>query len=127
MNAKTAKTVLISDAVSNALKAVGMTPEDFLRQALNVKVEGMATAEGVTFPEGTAFLAWYKDRPYWGHVKGGAFEIMGERFTSVSSAAGKVTGRPTNGWDFWQCKVPGKSEFVRISKLRTSHSSNGTH
>lgn len=118
---KTAKTVQISNTVVDALKAVGMTPEDFLRQALNIaKPEGMTTAEGVTFPEGTAFLAWYKDRPHWGHVKNGAIEIMGERFTSVSSAAVKVTGRPTNGWDFWQCKMPGKGEFVRISKLRST-------
>ena len=126
MNARTAKTVQISDAVASALKAVGMTPEDFLRQALNVKVEGL-TAEGVMFPEGTAFLAWYKDRPYWGHVKNGAIEIQHERFTSVSAAAGKITNRPTNGWDFWQCKFPGKGEFVRISKLRAGESGNGTH
>jgi hypothetical protein len=126
---RTAKTVQISTAVANALNAVGMTPEDFLRQALNVQVEGMATAEGVTFPEGTAFLAWYKDRPHWGHVKAGAIEIMGDRFTSVSSAAVKITGRPTNGWDFWQCKMPGKAEFVRINKLRASEGvgSNGKH
>lgn len=118
MNAKTAKTVQISDAVSNALKAAGMSAEDFLRAALKVKVEGLTTAEGVSFPEGTAFLAWYKDRPYWGHVKNGALEFMNERFTSVSAAAVKVTNRPTNGWDFWQCKLPGKGEFVRISSLR---------
>lgn len=123
MNAKTAKTVQISAAVANALNAVGMSPEDFLRQALNVQVEGLTTSEGVTFPEGSAFLAWYKERPYWGHVKNGAIEIMEERFTSVSSAAVKITGRPTNGWDFWQCKLPGKAEFVRISKLRA----NGAH
>jgi hypothetical protein len=126
MNAKTAKNVQISNTVVDALKAVGMTPEDFLRQALNIaKPEGMTTAEGVTFPEGTAFIAWYKDRAHWGHVKNGAIEIMGERFTSVSSAAVKVTGRPTNGWDFWQCKLPGKGEFVRISKLREN--GNGKH
>ena len=77
------KTVQISAAVANALNAVGMSPEDFLRQALNVQVEGMATAEGITFPEGTAFLAWYKARPYWGHAKNGPFEIMGGRFTRV--------------------------------------------
>lgn len=116
------KTVAVRPAVAKALEAVGMSADDFLRQALNIKAEGFTTSEGVSFPEGTAFLAWYKDRPHWGHVKNGALEIDGERFTSVSSAAGKITHRPTNGWDFWQCKLPGKSEFVRISKLRQ----NGT-
>lgn len=118
------KTAPISAPVAKALEAVGMSADDFLRQALNIKPEGFTTSEGVSFPEGTAFMAWYKDRPYWGHVKAGALEFMGERFTSVSSAAGKITGRPTNGWDFWQCKLPGKSEFVRISKLRGN--GNGT-
>lgn len=118
MNTKTAKTVQISDAVAKALLASGKSAEDFLRETLKIKIKGLTTAEGVAFPEGTAFLAWYKDRPYWGHVKNGALEIMGERFTSVSAAAVKVTGRPTNGWDFWQCKHPGKGEFVRIGKLR---------
>ena len=110
-------TITVSPAVTKSLDAVGMTADDFLRQALNIK-NGEFTADGVVFPEGTAFLAWYKERAYWGHVKGGVLEFMGEQFTSVSSAAVKVTGRPTNGWDFWQCKLPGKSEFVRISKLR---------
>jgi hypothetical protein len=118
------KNVQISTAVAKALDAVGMSAEDFLRQALNVKVDGFSTKEGVTFPEGTAFLAWYKDRPYWGHVKNGALEIQGERFTSVSGAAAKVTKRPTNGWDFWQCKLPNSGEFVRISKLRTNGNGN---
>lgn len=111
------KTAPISPQVVKALEAVGMSADEFLRQALNIQAEGFTT-EGVTFPEGTAFMAWYKDRPYWGHVKNGALEVMGERFTSTSSAAVKVTGRPMNGWDFWQCKFPGKSDFVRISTLR---------
>jgi hypothetical protein len=89
-----------------------------LREVLQIKAEGLETAEGVIFPEGTAFLSWYKERPHWCHVKDGAIVIQGERFPSVSAAAVKITGRPTNGWDFWQAKLPGKSEFVRISKLR---------
>lgn len=112
------KTIVISLAVAKALEGSVKSADEILREALKVKADGLSTAEGVLFPEGTAFLAWYKERPYWGHVKNGAIEIQGERFTSVSAAAGKITKRPTNGWDFWQCKVPGKSEFVRISKLR---------
>lgn len=101
------KTAPISPQVVKALEAVGMSADEFLRQALNVQAEGFTT-EGVTFPEGTAFMAWYKDRPYWGHVKNGALEVM-------------------NGWDFWQCKFPGKSDFVRISTLRPAKSRSRTH
>lgn len=112
------KSVQISEAVAKALMESGKTAEEVLRQALKVKPEGLTTPQGYTFPEGTAFLVWYKDRPYWGTVRGGAIEIDGERFTSVSAAAAKVTQRPTtNGWEFWQVKLPGKAEFIRINKL----------
>jgi len=112
------RTITLSPEVAKALELGDLNAEQILREALRIKPEGFTTSEGVVFPEGTAFLAWYKDRPYWGHICGGLFEIHSEQFTSVSSAAGKITGRPTNGWDFWQCKFPGKGEFIRISKLR---------
>lgn len=108
------KTITVSDAVAKALEEAKRTADDILREVLKVPPEGLAAV----FPEGTAFLAWYKDRPYWGHVHEGLLEIQGERFTSVSSAAGKVMHRPTNGWDFWQAKLPGRAEFVKINKLR---------
>jgi hypothetical protein len=119
----TPKTITVTPAIAKALAASGKSVDKLLREALGIKTAGLETAEGVVFPEGTAFLAWYKDRPYWGHVKDGAIELNGEAFPSVSAAAVKITGRPTNGWDFWQAKPPGKSEFVRISKLRR----NGKH
>lgn len=115
------KTTILSSPIVKALDAVGMTADEFLRSALNIKPDGLLTAEGVLFPEGTAFLAWYKDRAYWAHVRNGALELMGERFASVSSAAGKITHRPTNGWDFWQAKLPGKSDFVKLTTLRAPH------
>lgn len=117
-----AKTITVTDAVAKALAESGRSADEILREVLKVKAEGLSTTEGVHFPEGTAFLAWYKDRPYWGHVKDGMIEIQGERFSSVSAAAGRITKRPTNGWDFWQAKFPGSAEFVRISKLRTGKS-----
>ncbi len=116
------KQITISLAVAKALEAANKTADEVLRHALKVKAEGLTTS-GVTFPEGTCFLAWYKDRPYWGIVKDGALIIRDKRFTSTSAAAGEITKRPTNGWDFWQCKFPGKGEFIRISKLRAA---NGT-
>lgn len=111
-------TITVTPAVASALAVVGMSADSFLRTALNIKPTGLET-EGVIFPEGTAFMVWYKDRPHWGHVRNGVIEIGGDSFPSVSAAAFKITGRPTNGWDFWQCKLPHSAEFVRISTLRT--------
>jgi hypothetical protein len=108
----------ISSLVQNKLKELNLTAEEVIRTALKIKPEGLA-AEGVLFPEGTAFLAWYKDRPHWGIVKDGAIEIEKEKFTSVSGAAAKITGRPTtNGWAFWLIKQPGKNEFIPIANFR---------
>lgn len=120
------KTIVVPAVIAKALNQSGKSVEELLRAALGIKEEGLE-ADGVIFPEGTAFMAWYKDRPYWGHVKDGAIELMGESFPSVSAAAVKITGKPTNGWDFWQCKLPGSGEFVRISKLRTNGSSRRKH
>ena len=112
------KTVPVSPMVAKALLEKGMSADDILRKALGVTVGGMAAAPGVIFPEGTALMTWYKDRPYWGHVRDGAIEMMGERFPSVSAAAVRITNRPMNGWDFWEAKLPGTRDFVRISTLR---------
>jgi hypothetical protein len=110
---------IISPMIQKRLKEMNLTAEDVIREALNIKAEGLSTAEGVFFPEGTTFLAWYKDEPRVGRLKGGAIVVDGESFTSVSGAAAKVTGRPTqNGWDFWLVKFPGKSEFFPIKTLR---------
>jgi hypothetical protein len=109
----------ISPLVQKRLKEMNLTADEVIRKALDIKAEGLSTSEGVFFPEGTAFLAWYKDRPHWGIVKEGAIEIEGKSVPSVSAAAAVVTGRPTtNGWSFWMIKLPGKNEFVPIMSFR---------
>lgn len=113
----------ISPLVQKRLKTMNLTADEVIRKALDIKEEGLSTSEGVFFPEGTAFLAWYKDRPHWGIVKEGAIAINGKSVSSVSAAAAEVTGRPTtNGWSFWMAKLPGKNEFVPISSLRDKFS-----
>jgi hypothetical protein len=108
----------ISPQLMKILRERNLTAEEVIRKALGIKAEGL-NAEGVFFPEGTAFLAWYKDNAHVGRVKEGAIEINGKRFTSVSGAAASVTGRPTtNGWSFWMVKLPGKNEFQNISTFR---------
>lgn len=109
----------ISPTVQKKLRELNTTAEEVIRKALDLKPDGLATSEGPFFPEGTAFLVWYKDRPYWGHIKDGAIDIEGKKFTSVSGAAAEVTGRATtNGWSFWTVRLPGKTEFVPIMSLR---------
>jgi len=109
----------LSPLVQKTLKEKNLTAEEVIRKALHIKPEGFDAGEGAFFPEGTAFLAWYKERPYWGIVKEGVLVVDGESFNSVSGAAAKITGRPTtNGWSFWFIKTAGKNEFVPISEFR---------
>lgn len=110
---------LISPQVQKRLRELDLTAEDVIRKALDIKSEGLTVAEGVYFPEGTAFLAWYKEDAHVARLKDGAIVVGGKSFTSVSGAAAEITGRPTtNGWDFWQVKLPGKNEFFPIKTLR---------
>ena len=44
----------ISASVQTKLKEMNLTAEEVIRKALSIKTEGLATSEGVFFPEGTA-------------------------------------------------------------------------
>jgi hypothetical protein len=110
----------ISPLVQKKLKEMNLTADDVIRKALEIKTEGLSTSEGVFFPEGTAFLAWYKDRPHWATVKDGEIDVEGKRVRSLSGAAAAITGRATtNGWDFWALvKHPGRNDFTPMKTLR---------
>jgi hypothetical protein len=74
--------------------------------------------KGVTFPGGTEFRATYKGKEIRGSVESGALVVNGKRFISASSAAVAVTENPVNGWNFWECKLPGSSTWQVIRSLR---------
>jgi hypothetical protein len=74
---------------------------------------------GVTFPSGTEFRAKYKGRTYLARVEDGALVYEGTRYDSPSPAAIAVTGNSVNGWNFWQCKLPGRTNWVTIASLRS--------
>lgn len=110
----------LSTVVQKKLKELDLTADEVIRKALNVKAQGFEAGYGVVFPEGTRFLCWYKDRPYWGVVKEGSIVIDGKPYGSVSAAAEAVTGRHTqNGWDFWTASVSGSgNSFTPIMSFR---------
>ena len=74
--------------------------------------------KGVSFPLGTEFRASYKGQAYYGKVENGALMVDGKQFSSPSSAAVAITGKPVNGWVFWECRFPGKSSWTTINSLR---------
>jgi len=110
-----------------------MTENDVLREVLHLgqvkrskaqSNEGPDSAgvpwvwKGVSFPPGTELRAEYGGRKYYAKVEDGAIVYEGKRFKSPSPAARAVTGNSVNGWIFWECRMPGKTGWISLSKLR---------
>lgn len=109
----------LSRAVIKRLNELGVTAEDTLRKALGMIPEGFITIDGTVFPEGTVFVSWFKDAAVSAIVRDGKLMIKNKSFKSLSAAAAHYTGRQTtNGWGFWNVKLPGKEEnYVIASTL----------
>ena len=109
----------------------GMTYNDVLRDLLGLgrpKASALAVAtsaspsdwvtKGVRFPSGTEFRGAHKGRTHVAVVESGALVLNGKRFDTPSSAANFITGTSVNGWIFWECRLPGKSNWQLITTLR---------
>jgi Protein of unknown function (DUF2924) len=78
-------------------------------------------AKDVRFPVGTEFRARYKGKVHTARVAGGALVLAGRSYTSPSPAAMSITGSSLNGWDFWECRLPGKTTWQLMNSLRRSN------
>jgi hypothetical protein len=77
------------------------------------------TSKGATFPHGTKLRAEYGGRSYYAGIENGAIVYEGKSYKSPSAVAHAVTGNSVNGWSFWEGQLPGKSDWVQISKFRS--------
>jgi hypothetical protein len=76
------------------------------------------TVQGVRFPSGTEFRATHKGKLYLGSVASGALVVGGKAYHSPTAAAVEITKVSTNGWAFWNCKLPNSEEWVQLKRLR---------
>lgn len=74
--------------------------------------------KGIRFPAGTEFRASYRGQTWLGRVDRGALSVNGQRFDTPSAAAVSITKSPTNGWTFWECRLPGQATWQIIKGLR---------
>ena len=107
-----------------------VTENDVLRQLFGLPSGGKAAAsdsrhrpgdwvaKGVRFPQGTQVRAKYKGQLYLAEVKDGALMLEGKRHDSPSSAAMAITKAPTNGWTFWEAKLPGTGDWRSMKAIR---------
>lgn len=80
--------------------------------------QGDWVTKGVRFPAGTEFRATHKGQTFAGKVEDGALVIHGQRFDTPSSAAMSITKNSVNGWIFWECRFPDRSNWQLIASLR---------
>jgi len=91
---------------------------DGMTDTLPKQAKGDWVAKGVCFPAGTEFRAYYKGQTYLARVENGALMWNDERFDSPSAAAVRITGNSVNGWNFWECRLPGQASWQIIKGLR---------
>ena len=108
-----------------------ISENDVLRQVLGLAnqrtpatvnsspVPGEWVTKGVRFPAGTEFRATYKGKTYLGRAENGALVLNGQRFDSPSAAAMSITGKPVNGWTFWEGRLPGRTAWQIIKAQRS--------
>jgi len=109
--------VTYNDVIRNLL---GLKEKNNSRE-LNKSYTGIPfISEGVTFPHGTEFRKKYKGQYFFGEVENGFLVINGKKFSNPSPAAMYITQNQVNGWIFWECKFPGKLEWIKIRRLRKS-------
>ena len=108
-----------------------VTYNDVIRELLGIKTEaaeaptqvnGTSAADwvtkGVRFPAGTEFRSEYKGKLLTAKVEGGALVLNGQRYDSASAAAMSVTDSAVNGWVFWECRLPGQSNWRLLKSFR---------
>jgi hypothetical protein len=92
-------------------EAVGPSPDDG---------DGAWHVGGVVFPTGTEFRARLKRKGtiHTARVEDGALVCDGESYDSPSAAASAIANHAVNGWKFWECRFPGRGDWIMIDSLR---------
>lgn len=122
-------------ALTNLREREEVTYNDVIRRLLKLREEKSADApppaigagadrgawisKGVRFPSGTEFRANYKGNEHRGVVKDGSLIVDGRKVASPSDAARVVTNTSVNGWNFWECRLPGETRWMPIKALRS--------
>ena len=110
------ESVTYSDVIRGLL---GMTKENENESHLALASDANAwTYKGISFPIGTEFRCRYKGKVHSGKVVDDGLQIGAAHATSPSEAARLVTQTNVNGWNFWECRLPGESRWRPLKALR---------
>jgi tyrosine-protein kinase len=73
--------------------------------------------EAGLLPHDAKLVARTNRREHFARLDGGKVNLNGTQYASLSAAAASITGRKTDGWNFWQTWVDG--EYAPLSVLRS--------
>jgi hypothetical protein len=119
------------NAALRRLLKLGPAPSVALEKEPNAKPLGRAwTDSGAVLPHGTPVRMPYgrNSQLFEGEIIDGRWVVAGRTFDSPSGAASELAitrrGRKTklNGWVYWEVKLPGETEWVRLDSLRKASS-----
>jgi hypothetical protein len=115
-NRRATESVTYNDVLRELL---GLNPKETTNiDTESASSEGSWTIKGVTFPAGTEFRATYKGQTILGKIENSFLMVNGKRYDSPSAAAVSITDNMVNGWIFWKCRFPGKTDWHIIKALR---------
>ncbi|NOT48940.1 MAG: DUF2924 domain-containing protein [Acidobacteria bacterium] len=105
-----------------------MTENDVIRDLLGLgkgitnetheTVKSPWVGKGAVLPHGTELRMKYAGREYKAEISDGAFVYEGQLYKAPSPAAFAITSNPVNGWNYWECKLPGSVKWESIMKYR---------
>ncbi|MGD0016210.1 MAG: hypothetical protein ABSC38_01645 [Verrucomicrobiia bacterium] len=99
---------------SDVIRQLAKPPTPAPRQAVGKSF----IADGVEFPHGTDFRMRHKGQWFTAKVSDGCLVRNGKGFSSVSKPACEITSTSVNGWKYWECRLPGHTDWQSIDTLR---------
>lgn len=76
-------------------------------------------SRNLQLPDGTDLRASYKGAFYRAKIDDGKWlDEQGKTHSSPSAAAKEITGTNVNGLQFWEGRLPGESNWLRLDAMR---------
>ncbi len=118
-------------ALTNKRASEKTTYNDVLRELLGLEKQNSVcekrsdrdlVVDGVVFPEGTELRKEYKGKIYQAVIQNGSILLNAKKFSSASAAAIHITGSNVNGRRFWEVRLPGKANWILMSRYIEANS-----
>ena len=73
---------------------------------------------GFAICHGTQLRGKFKGAYYYGCINDGELELRGRRYYSLWAAAHAITRKNIDHWLFWECRLPGDTQWQSLCGLK---------